>query len=321
MERVSIVIPVYNSEKTIEETIENICIIMHKVSEDYDYEIILVNDGSKDNVRSVLLKLAKNNKIKMIELSKNFGQHNAIMAGLSSSNGDYIVCMDDDLQTPSTGILKLLKKIKENDYDVVYGKYEEKKHNRFRNFGSCVNDLMANMLINKPKNIVMTSFFIMKRYILEEIIKYQNPYPYLGGLIFRVTDNVGDVLVEHKERPYGKSNYNLKKLLKLWLNGFTNFSIKPLRISTLFGLFFSLASFVAMLVILIQKLIKPDVQLGWTSLIIAIIFFGGIQLLSLGLIGEYIGRIFLCLNKTPQYVIKEKINIEEEELHKDEKSL
>lgn len=312
MKKLSIVIPVYNSSKTIKEVIYEIEKTVCNIDEVSSYEIVLANDGSKDNSVSVCKEIVnKNPNVKFLNLSKNFGQHNAIMAALNNVTGDYVVCMDDDLQTPAYEINNLFKHIVENDFDVVYAKYNEKKHSKFRNFGSYINHIMATTLINQPKNIKVTSFFIMKKYIVDEIILYKNPYPYLCGLIFRVTQNIGELVVEHRERKQGKSNYTLTKLISLWTNGFTNFSVKPLRIASMLGGIFSIFSFFFIVILLIRKIIDPNLQLGWTSIMVAVVFIGAIQLLTIGLLGEYIGRIYLCINNNPQYVVKESYNVNE----------
>lgn len=311
MKKLSVVIPVYNSEKTIEEVVSRINAAVKTFGKIEKYEIILVNDGSVDNSYAVCKKMSENAKyIKFIQLAKNFGQLRAIMAGFSIATGEYIVCLDDDLQNPPEEISKLIYTLEDGNYDIVFSKYEEKKHSKFRNFGSYLSDLMATKLMDKPKDLYVSSFFIMRRFIVDEIIKYDNPYPYFTGLFFRTTKNVGTVLVKHNLRKVGSSGYTLKKLVGLMVNGFTNFSVKPLRLSTILGLILSGLSFIFAIGIVIRKLMTPSVSVGWTSIMVAIIFFGGIQLLSIGLLGEYIGRIYMCINKTPQYVIREKFNIE-----------
>ena len=301
----------YNPEKTIEEVVNEIEIAVSKLNSKFDLEIILVNDYSKDNSLEVCKDICRHKPfVRLISFSKNFGQHNALMAGIKIASGDYIIFMDDDLQTPPGEMGKLIEELEKNNYDVVFAKYKTENKSIFRVFGSFVNDLMANALAEKPKNITINSYFIMKRYVANEIIKYENAYPYIIGLIFRVTQNVGNILIEHRDRKICKSNYTLKKLLQLWFNGFTNFSVKPLRISSVFGLFFSITGFVYLLIIIIRRIMNPGIQAGWTSIMAAIIFFGGIQLLSIGLLGEYIGRVFLSINKKPQYVIKEKYSID-----------
>lgn len=312
MDKISVVIPVYNSEKTINEVVNKVIKAFNEMTKEYAFEIILINDGSKDKSSSICKEICNNEtRVKFLNLSKNFGQLCAIMAGFSIVTGDYIVCMDDDLQNPPGEIEKLISTLVNNNYDIVFSKYENKKHSKFRNLGSKLSDLMAESLMDKPKDIYVSSFFIVRRFVIEEIKKYDNPYPYMTGLFFRTTKNVGSVLISHNERKYGRSGYNLKKLIGLVVNGFTNFSIKPLRLSSIIGSVLSAFSFIWMIFLIVQKLISPNINLGWTSIMVAVIFFGGIQLLSIGLLGEYVGRIFMCINKTPQYVIREKYNIKD----------
>ena len=306
----SIIIPVYNSEKTISLVVSK---IIDNISDKYNYETILVNDNSSDNSYLECINLSKKyDFIKFINLSKNFGQHNAILAGLNYAKGGYIIILDDDLQTDPKNIIDLINKIEEG-FDVVYANYKSKYHERFHNLGSKFNDLIMNILFHKPKNIQITSYFIIKRFLVDEIKKYSGPYPYLGGLILQTTDNIGKIDIEHYERHYGKSNYSFLKLFRLWVNGFTNFSVKPLRIAFLLGFIFSIIGFLIALFLIIRKIITPDIVLGWTSILVSILIFSGIQMISLGLIGEYVGRIFLSLNRQPQFVIKEKLNIEEDD--------
>jgi len=305
--KISIIIPVYNSESTIKIVVED---IKETLSNKSNFEIVLVNDGSKDNSYKKCKELArKYSFIKFINLSKNFGQHNAILAGLHFVKGNYIIFMDDDLQTSPEAIPELIDKIEEG-YDVVYANYYYKYHSKLRNIGSWINNVMTNILLKKPKNLKITSYFIIKKYLIDEILNYTGPYPYLGGLILRSTDNIGMIDITHEKREYGKSNYSFMSLLRLWINGFTNFSVKPLRISFFLGILFSSIGFLFSFFLLIRKLIYPQVVLGWTSIIIAILLFSGVQLISIGLIGEYVGRIFLTQNKQPQYIIKEKYNID-----------
>ncbi len=302
----SVVIPIYNSQNTIAKLIQEIVESINNIELVKAHEIVLINDESKDDSLKEAKMLQKiYPQIKIIDFSKNFGQHNAIIAGLKYTVGDLIICMDDDLQTPAFEISKLLDELIQNNFDVVYAEYKDKKHSSFRKFGSHFNDMMAKWFINEPKHIKATSFFVTRKFVIDEVVKYENPYPYLSGLIFRVTQNIGSVEVEHQERLIGKSNYTLGKLVKLWLNGFTNFSIKPLRVASFAGLVLAVVTFIISIILLIQKLIIPDLQLGWTSIMIAIFFLGGVQLVSIGLLGEYVGRIYLSINKSPQYVIKD----------------
>jgi len=302
---ISIIIPVYNSEKTIGCVVEK---TISAIENYYKYEIILINDGSIDNSSQVCKNIVdKNSSIRLINLSKNFGQHNAMLAGLRFVKGDYIIFLDDDLETKPDEIPKLLNKIQEG-YDVVYANYENKKNNFFRNIGTAINSLMSRLLLNKPKHVRTSSFFIIRKYLVKELIKYKGPYPYMSGLIFRTTNNIGVVYTKLGSRIHGSSNYNFKKLLSLWTNGFTNFSVKPLRISFFLGVLISIISFILAIIFIIRKIINPEIFIGWTSIIVVLLFFSGIQLVVMGFIGEYIGRVFLSLNKQPQYIIKEIIN-------------
>lgn len=298
----SIVIPAYNSEHTIGN-------LVHKLSEVFikeSYEIIIINDSSKDNTIEVCKELVKQNpQVVFLNLSRNFGQHNAIIAGFNYAKGEYIITMDDDLQNPPEEIFKLVHKIEEG-YDVVYAKYPSKKHSYARNLGSKINDIMAKLMIKKPEDIYFTSFRIIRKYVVDEIIKYKGPYCYIDGLILRVTTNLSSVEVTHLERKVGKSNYNFIRLIKLWMNGFTSFSVLPLRVATFSGFIMSFIGFISIIVFIIQKF-TSNVKMGWTSLMVCVIFFSGIQLISVGLLGEYMGRTFLSINNTPQYIVKEAV--------------
>lgn len=306
MIKLSIVIPAFNSQGTIGQVISRVEETINNLGDSYTHEIIVVNDSSRDNTLDVCKGLALSDKrVKVISFSKNFGQHSAIMAGFRASTGDYTICLDDDLQTPPEEIGSLVYKLESGKYDVVYAYYNDKKHSGFRNLGSRINDLMAEYLINKPKNLKVSSYFIARKFVIDEIIKYDKPYPYILGLILRITDNIGGIPVEHSERKIGKSNYTLKKLIKLWLNGFTNFSVRPLRVSSITGFILAIISAVYSLAIMVRKLVNPEIQLGWTSIMVTVIFIGAVQLMSIGLLGEYVGRIYLSINKTPQYTIKE----------------
>lgn len=304
----SFVIPCYRSENTIGEVCE-------KLLENYEkegMEIVLVNDCSPDNTLEVLKDLAaKHENIKVISFAKNFGQHAALMAGLREAKGDIIICLDDDGQTPPEEARKLIDKINEG-YDVVYARYDEKQHSGFRNWGSKMNNKMSERMLGKPKDLYMSSYFAAVRYVIDEIIKYDNPYPYLGGLVLRTTSSITDVPVNHKKREQGSSGYTLSKLLGLWMNGFTSFSIFPLRLATVLGFIIALVGFVFCVAVVINKLINVDVPMGWSSTIAVLLFIGGIILIVLGLMGEYLGRTFISLNKQPQYVIKNKINTDED---------
>lgn len=308
---ISIIIPCYNSEKTISDVVTQGKKILLDLG--YNYEFVLVNDNSKDSTWEKLEALSNNdNKVKSIDLARNFGQHNALMTALAYATGDYIIGMDDDLQTSPTQIPILIDKIKEG-YDIVFGKYKEKKHSLFRNLGSNFNRWTAIKFTGRPKELKVSSFWIARKFVRDECVKYNGPFPHLQGLFFRITKNVADVYVEHYSRKFGTSNYNIKKLIKLW-SSFTNFSMLPLRFSFYSGITIFCIGIIAALVIIIKKIIIPSTAIGWTSILACILISSGIIILILGIIGEYVGRIFLTINQTPQYIIRQSKNCNEKQL-------
>lgn len=307
MKKISFVIPCYRSEKTLPGVVAEIEEKM-KTYEGCEYDIFLVNDCSPDGTLEVIRKLCREHEnIRGIDFARNFGQHSALMAGLRHSDGDYVVCLDDDGQTPADEVDKLLGKLEEG-YDAVYAKYDHKQHSLFRNFGSKLNERMTRIMLGKPKELYVSSYFAVKRFVAEDMVRYENSYPYVIGLVLRSTRNIANVSVNHREREVGTSGYTLKKLISLWFNGFTAFSVKPLRIATGIGAFSAVAGFFYGIYTIVKRLLNPDVPMGFSSTMAAIVFFGGMIMLMLGLIGEYIGRIYISLNNSPQYVIREKIN-------------
>lgn len=311
MKKVSYVIPCYRSEHTLGGVVSEIKETMEKLDQ-YSFEIILVNDSSPDNTWQTIQQLcAENDNIVGINLSKNFGQHAALMAGMRETKGDYVVCLDDDGQTPANEVDKLLNALEEGN-DAVYAKYGNKKHSAFRNLGSRVNDLMTRMMLGKPKELYVSSYFGVKRFVVEDMIRYQNSYPYVIGLVLRATKNIVNVDVTHREREEGSSGYTLKKLLGLWFNGFTAFSVTPLRIATVVGVFCAVIGFLYAVYVFVRRLIAPTYVLGFSSLMCVILFVGGMLMIMLGLVGEYIGRIYISLNNSPQYVVREKVGNKEE---------
>lgn len=307
---VSFVIPCYRSEVTLPPVIDEIKSAMEALKK-YDFEVILVNDCSPDNTWGTITNLVKENKnITGINFSKNFGQHSGLMAGIREAKGDYVVCLDDDGQTPANEVGKLLEKLDEG-YDAVYASYAHKKHSAFRNFGTFMNEKMTEKMLGKPKELFVSSYFGVKKFVASEMVKYENAYPYVIGLVLRSTKNIANVEVNHRQREVGTSGYTFSKLLNLWINGFTAFSVKPLRIATGFGAFVATAGFIYAIYTVIKKFVVPDVPLGYSALMTAILIIGGMMMLMLGMIGEYIGRMYISMNNSPQYVIKEKIKNEE----------
>lgn len=289
----TVIIPVYKGAKTIEKLVETLQNELQK----FDFEIVLVNDGSPDDSEKKCYNIAnKYQNVKFYSLRKNFGEFNAVMCGLNHVCGEYAVIIDDDFQNPPSEIIKLLDKAQSEKYDVVYSFYSDKKHHLFRNFGSWLVNRMTTSLLQKPTDLYLSSFKLINFEVVQEIIKYKGPYPYIDALIFRVTNNVGKVQVEHNARQEGDSNYTLKRLLTLFMTILFGYSLLPVRLILSIGI--SLIFFSILLIILFLFKIIPDWGLSM------FIFFGGIQLTSLGIIGEYISKSFLSQNQTPQYVEK-----------------
>lgn len=307
MRKISFVIPCYRSEKTLEHVVTEIRDKM-KTLADYSYEVILVNDCSPDGTLAVIRRLCEaDDAVRGISFARNFGQHSALMAGLRQSTGDYVVCLDDDGQTPANEVDKLLAKLDEG-FDAVYAQYQHKQHSFFRNLGSKVNELMTRMMLDKPKELYVSSYFAVRRFVVQDMIRYENSFPYVIGLVLRATKNITNVTVQHREREEGRSGYTLKKLLGLWFNGFTAFSVKPLRIATTLGVISASMGFMYGIYTIVKRFINPSVPMGFSALMAALVFFGGMIMIMLGLIGEYIGRIYISMNNSPQYVIREWMN-------------
>ena len=310
MKLVSFIIPCYRSEKSIGSVTEEIKSSM-ALLQGYDYEIVLVNDCSPDGTFGVIAELAEqDSRITAVDLAKNFGQHAALMCGMRHSKGDIIVCLDDDGQTPANEVGKLLEKVEEG-YDVVYASYQNKQHSGFRNLGSVLNGYMTEIMLGKPRELVLSSYFAAKRFIIDEMLRYENCFPYVMGLVLRSTKKICNVPVTHRAREEGQSGYNMGKIIGLWMNGFTSFSIKPLRFASYFGAFTAMCGFLYALLIVIRFFTVHAAPLGWSSTTALLLIIGGIILVVLGLVGEYVGRIFMCVNSSPQYVERQVVKTEE----------
>lgn len=300
----SIIIPCYNSSKTIRKVVELTMQELDRIGRT-PYEFVLVDDFSPDGGATIqeLESLADDYScVKIVELARNSGQHNAVMAGLNYSSGDILLAMDDDMQTHPSQLPALFEEF-DKGYDIVYGYYPQKKHNLFRNFGSYVNYLSVRILIGKPKDMKTSSFWIIRRFVRDYVVQYKSQYTHLQGLFLRTTRNISSVPVKHFDREVGTSNYTLKKLIGLWSN-IMGYSIVPLRLATYCGYIFSLLGLLGAVFIIIRKLMIPSMAMGWPSTMVAICFFAGINLLFLGLIGEYLGRLFLNMSKYPQFVVR-----------------
>ncbi|MBP8041254.1 MAG: glycosyltransferase family 2 protein [Bacteroidales bacterium] len=300
---ISIVIPVYNSSSILPELSRRISAALSKLP----HEVIFVNDCSHDDSWDVLKSLtAANTNYTAIDLVKNSGQDNAILAGLRHIKGNYALIMDDDLQHAPEDIQALYEKCKEG-YDVCYALYEKKKHNFLKKIGSKINGRIARLILNKPKGIYLSPFKIIKHSIVNEINRFSGPYPYIDGILLTITHNICQIKVTHYKRLTGKGNYNLFRSFSVLFRLFSGFSVVPLRIMTLVGLAIVLFGLGLIIYYLYEFYVLKDFVEGWTTIVVLVIFFGGMTTMLLGLIGEYIGRIYLTLNNKPQYLIKKII--------------
>ncbi len=299
----SFVIPVYNGSHSVGSVVERI----HQLYSDLRFEIILVNDGSSDDSERTCLELQESHPatVTFVHLARNFGEHNAVLAGLNQASGACVAVLDDDGQNPPEEVRHLYRALLEGHYDIVYGRYRVKHHSWLRNLGSYFNDRMANLMLHKPRGLYLSSFKVLNRFLTDEITRYGGSFPYIDGLVLRTTSNIGQIDVEHRGREEARSNYGVRRLFLLWLNMFFNFSILPLRISALFGLLAALSSLLLLVAIVIDKLyINPEVTVGLPTVLVIVVFFAGVQLMILGMIGEYLGRLFLDHSKRPQFVMR-----------------
>jgi glycosyltransferase involved in cell wall biosynthesis len=298
----SIVVPVYNGARSVPTLVDAI----GRLDVPGGHEIVLVNDGSPDDSLAVCRELCRKAEtaLTVVNLARNFGEHNAVMAGLGQARGDYVVSMDDDLQNPPEEVARLFRYCKDNGYDVVYGYYGRKHHSLLRNLGSRFTNYCADVLLDKPKGLYLSSFRCMNAFVAKSIVSHRGPFPYIDGLITQVTHNIGRLKVEHLPRAEGRSNYTLRRLFHLYFSMFLNFSVTPLRIGTMTGAMMALLGLAGFAEVLVEALTGRTPQ-GWASLMAATLLLAGVQLIMLGLTGEYLGRLFLTVNGKPQFVIRD----------------
>lgn len=307
MKEISVVIPVYKSEKCIPELTKQISDAL----KDFDWELILVNDCSPDNSWTEIKKVAaENNNITGINLRKNGGQDLAILAGLNHAKGKWIVIMDDDLQHSPYDIPKLYTQAQKG-FDVVYADFKQKKQKLWKNLGSWLNGKVSEITLGKPKGIYLSPFKIISGSVVKEMCKLNNLFPYIDGLIFQVTKNITQINIEHHKREYGKSNFTLVKSMQVFFRMMFGFSTFPLNFATYIGFFSSTMGFVLAIYFLVKFLLGLEPLTGWTSLIMVILILGGLILLALGIIGKYIGQMYLTINNSPKYIVKETVGYEE----------
>jgi len=303
----SIVIPVYNGAKSIAELVH----ALETLDIEGGHEIVLVNDGSPDDSLAVCRRLLGEARvpITLVNLARNFGEHNAIMTGLRHTRGAYVITMDDDLQNPPTEVKRLLEHARASGKDVVYTRYSVKHHAYWRNLGSRFANWVADVLMEKPKGLYLSSFRCMSAFLVEQVTRYEGPFPYVDGLVMQATQSIDTLEVEHLPRMAGRSNYTLKRLVRLWINIFVNFSVLPLHLSTIAGFALSLIGLVGVISVVLEALFFEPPQ-GWASLMAATLLLSGVQLLILGILGEYMGRLFLTANRKPQTVVREVVRSE-----------
>ena len=300
----SVVVPVYNGAGTIGELVG----ALRSLDIEGGLEMVLVVDCSPDNSLDVCKQLAAEPgaPVTVLSLSRNFGEHNAVMAGLARARGSFTITMDDDLQNPPSEVKRLFEHTRDGNYDAVYTYYAEKKHAAWRNLGSRFTNWCADKLIDKPAGLYLSSFRCLSAFVRERIVAgYEGPFPYIDGLVFQVTQNVGRLQVHHLPRAEGRSNYTLRRLLQLWLAMFLNFSVIPLRLATLLGAGFGALGAVAAVIVVMEAVFTHRPPQGWASLMVAVLVLAGVQLVVVGLIGEYLGSMFLAVNRKPQYLVRE----------------
>ena len=301
---VSILIPVYKNDGGLDELVKRIGESMANSAYANCFELVLVDDCSPDNSWEVIQRLAKTHTfVQGATLSRNFGQHNAIMAGLNLVSGQYVVLMDDDLQHPPEAIPSMLDKLAAGS-DVCYTNYANRQHATWKIAGSKFNDLMASWLLSKPKGLYLSSFKALKRGVVDQIRNHEGPFAYLDGLILDITRRIATVEIQHGTRAFGEGNYSFKKSISLWLRMVTGTSIVPLRMVTLMGALIALLGFFGAVFIVISNFLYPAESKGWASIIVTILLVSGFQTLFIGVLGEYLGRIHLRLNNKPQYLFR-----------------
>ncbi|RAI60232.1 glycosyltransferase [Roseicella frigidaeris] len=300
----SIVVPVYRGATTIGRLVE----ALSALRPEGGLEIVLVNDGSPDNSGEVCRALQARATVPVayLEHARNFGEHNAVMTGLRHARGAFVITMDDDLQNPPEEVLKLYDHARLGQWDVVYTRYAEKQHEGWRNLGSRFANRVADALLDKPKGLYLSSFRCMSALVAREVAKYRGPYPYVDGLIMQVTQRISSIEVLHLARAEGRSNYTLKRLIRLWLNLATNFSVLPLRLAIFAGVAMGILGFLLALLVVAEAMMSGTPS-GWASTMTTMLLLAGVQFLILGVLGEYVGRAFLSANGKPQGVVREMI--------------
>ena len=298
----SIIIPVYHSEQIIPTLLSR----LNKLKSKKKWEVLFIDDGSSDNSYESLIKNLRNTALEatVIRHTRNFGDHAAILTAYRHARGKYLINIDDDLQNPPEEIIRIFNYAIDKKIDVVYGDYIIKQHSLWRNVGSKFANFTANLLLDLPKKLYLSSFRCVRREIALKAAEYNGPFVYIDGLLSQLTQSIGTIAVKHDKRVVGKSGYTLRRLIRLWLNIFTNFSLMPLRLATILGCFMAFSGFIGVIIVLIESLIIGIVVPGWLSMICLILLFGGIQCFLIGISGEYLGRVLLIVGGKPQSNIR-----------------
>jgi undecaprenyl-phosphate 4-deoxy-4-formamido-L-arabinose transferase len=306
---VSIVIPVYGSAAILPELTRRLEVALKGAFGVDKFEVVMVEDCGPDRAWQVIGELAAARPwLRGIQLRKNAGQHNAIMAGLRQTSGRFVVTMDDDLQHDPDDVPRLVATL-EAGHDLCYAQFNGRQHALWKRLGSRFNDVVASRLLKKPRGLYLSPFRAMRSAIRDEVLRYEGPFVYVDGLLLQSTNNIATIQAQHHARSDGKSGYSVRKSISLWLQMATSFSVTPLRFVSIAGIAASCIGFLLAVVVFISKLMSPGLPVGWASLIIAVLLMGGLQLLALGAIGEYVGRVLLSLNRRPQYVIRRRLNL------------
>ncbi len=304
----SIVVPVYNGAGTIGKLVDALATL----DVPGGLDVVLVNDGSADDSADVCARIAETASIPVtfVDLSRNFGEHNAVVAGLSFAQGAYVITMDDDLQNPPEEVLRLFNHTRDNDLDVTYSYFDQKEHATWRNAGSRFANATANMVLDKPRDLYLSSFRCMSAYVKDAIVRQAGPFPYVDGIIFQVTRKIGTLQVKHLPNAENRRNYTLRRLISVWLRIMVGFSIRPLRVSTVIGLVLTGLGVLGVLMVLFEYFFIGVPIQGWASLMVVTLLFSGVQLTMLGVVGEYLGRLYMIQSGYPRFIVRRVVTAE-----------
>lgn len=312
---ISIAIPCYKSSKTIFEVVKNINTVF-ELHPEYDYEVILVNDGSPDNTFEVIHRICRENpKVTGVNLSKNFGQSAAKMAAIPFVNGEILVYMDDDGQHPEDGIFRLIEKVEEG-YDIVYAHFANKKHSLFKKITSSLHNWILYKIGSKPKEVQLSSFFALSSFSIQTMKNSECPVIAVAAYLRKLTNKITNVEMSHRSRMAGKSGYSLKRLFDLWTKAITSFNITLLRISMNMGILCATLGVLGAVVVFVRKILHPNIAVGYASMMVVMLLLFSILMFLIGIMGEYIGKMYLILCKLPPYKVRDVVERGQKEKYK-----